>query len=340
MALFGVGKTKVDVMCGKADGSVYRLTVIGELTLSRSVNSAASINLTVRRSEITPELGEIITLTIDEQHDMFWGYITKTSKHSKTVDITAEDQLRYLKENTYTQNYGTLKASELYVRMSDDFGFAMVDPANVADTEYPIPDVVMQNQKPLDVILDALNITFRNTGKRYYVYDAFHNLCLDSDENPETLKVTTFEVTHFNIQGYSYDESMEGVRNVVKAVTLKTDEAEEKTTVAQDEGSVERYGKLEQSVVVDDPENAEAVAQQMLDDGAELTQTLTISGAIGEPRIFGGSSVHVDLYTNGLPDQREFLMGWFKVESVTHRIEAGYHTMDMEMTCIEMEEFG
>lgn len=339
MALYGVGKTKIDVMCGKASGAVHRMAVVGDLTLTRSVNAASTMTFTARRSEITPELGEVVTLTVDEQHDMFWGYITSVKKHSKTVDITAQDQIRYLRENTYTQNYGTLKASELIVRMADDFGFAMVDPPTVADTEYPIPNVILQGAKPLDVIIDALNITFRNTGKRYYVFDAYHNLCLDWDENPETLKVTTFEVTHFNIRDYSYNEELGDLRNIVKVTTKKTETAEEKTYVAQDAGSVARYGKLELTQEVDDKENPQAVADELLKENSGHDKTLSVTGAVGDPRIMGGSSIHVDLYTNGLEDQREFIMGWFKVENVTHKFSIGTHTMDMELTEIEMEAF-
>lgn len=336
MALHGVGKTTIDICCGKKTGGVWLMTVVGDVTLKRDVNSAATLSLTCRRGTITPERGDVITMTVDGEHDMFYGYVTSTRKHSKTVDVTARDQLYYMARNTYTQNYGCLKASDLLIRMCEDFGFDIVYPPNIADTEYEIPDVVVQDAKPLDVIVDALNITYRNTGKRYYVYDAFKNVCLDIDTNPETLKVMTFEVRHSNIHDYSIDEDMEDIVNTAKAHAQSEEDDDQKTFTAEDAASQEQFGKLETNKTVGADEDPQSVAEGLLTGPDPLG--MSVSGAIGEPRVIAGSSVHVDLFSNGLPEQREFVRGWFKVESVTHKFSLGTHTMDLELSLIEMED--
>lgn len=341
MAIYGVGKTKVKVQHQDASGTVRDLVVIGDVTIKRTANEPSSVSMTVRRNNLgafTPENGEIVTVSIDDGHDMIWAYITETKKYSNLVDITAYDQLWYLSQNTYTQNYGTLSASDLYIRMADDFGFKMVQPPTVEDTKYKIPDVILQNAKPIDIMVDALNITFDNTGERYYIYDAFNNLSLSRSENDQTLKVDTLVINHYNMKGYNYTEDINDMRNVIKAETQEEDEAQHKVIEASDPSSVNRYGRLEFYTTVEDGENPETVANELLEEKNVVNATLSCSDVIGEPRVWGGSAVYVDLYSNGLEDQRELIRGWFCVDSVTHKLSNGTHYMDLELKLIRMDD--
>lgn len=337
MALIGIGQNRLDIRLGRRDGKVYSLAVVGDVTVTRSVNSAACMKLTVLRDEITPEKGEFIAFRLDEEHDFFYGTIEETAKSKNLVDLTCYDQMYFLANNTYTQNYGTLKANELIVRMADDFGFTMVDPPNVADTEYPIVNVIIQNQNLLDILVDALNITYRNTGKKFYIYDYFNNLCLDKGDNDETLKVDTCIVTPETCENYNYKETLDGFYNKITVQTKEENQADRKTVIAEDKDSIARYGVREFYSQVDDGENIDNVAQTLLEDKDFLHYSLSVTGQIGDPRILGGSSIYVDFYGSRY-QVREYIRGWFRVDSVTHKFSNATHLMDLELTLLQMDD--
>lgn len=339
MAIFGVGKNKVQILCQKADGKVYSIVALGEATLTRTPNAPACLKLKIRRNEegaITPENGEIITLTLDEGHDMFWGYIVDTQKEERNVDIVAYDQLWYWNRNTYSKNYGSLSASDLYIKMADDFGFSMVDPPTVVNTEYVIPNIILENAKPIDIMTDALNITYEHTGVRFYIYDAFNNLCLSHGNHQETLKVNTLCINHLNCKSYTYEEDIENTYNVIKVHKKDDKDNISETVTAEDSVSAQRFGKLEYSTTAQDGEDLNQIAKELLKEKKELNISLHCSDVIGDPRVFGGSSVFVDFFTNGLKDRREFIRGWFKVESVTHKISNATHYMDLDLSLLVM----
>lgn len=337
MALLGIGKNTFDIRLGRRDGRNYRLGVIGDVTVTRAVNSAACMKLTVIRDAITPEKGEYIGFRLDGQHDVFYGTIEETSKSRNKVELTCYDQMYHLANNTYTQNYGTLTLSELIVRMADDFGFTMVDPPNVANTEYAIPDVVIQNANLLDTLVDAANITYRNTGKKFYIYDYFNNLCLDSGDNDGTLKVDTCIITPRTCRDYAYKETLSGVFNKITVQTKEENFADRKTVVVQDDASIGMFGVREFYSQVDDGENIDNVARTLLEDKSFLKYNMTISDQIGDPRVVGGSSVYVDFFTPGY-HTREYIRGWFRVDRVTHKFSNATHLMDLELTLLQMDD--
>lgn len=346
MAIYGIGKTRIQLMLQKADGKQYLLAVEGAITVSRSPNAASSLSCTCLRNDsegtiaVTPENGEAIGLVIDDGHKMFWGYIFETRKKGQFVDIVAYDQLTYLAKNMDAQAYGNLKASELYTRIIQDNQLASTL-TEIMDTGYTIPDVVVNNSKYLDVIEDALNITYRNTGRRFYIRDAYNNLCLQDEE---LMAVTTLELTHSTIQDYSYNESINNMYNVIKIQSEQEKLADRSTTVVQDDSSVNRYGRLQYFEQIKEGENAQQVASILLKEKNQVAISLSITGAQGDPRVWGGSPIFVDLFTNGWTDSREYLRGWFRTESVTHHIDAALHTMDLELSLIEMydnwDDFG
>lgn len=338
MALLGIGKSKVDIRVGKYQGSPYKLAIIGDVTLTRSINASSCLKFTCLRDKITPEKGEFIAFRLDDVHDVFYGTIENTVKHSKTIDVTCYDQIYFLANNTYTQNYGSLTASDLVIRMCDDFGFSIMDVPNIANTEYVIPDIILQSSNLLDVIVDALNITYKNTGKRFYLYDWFNNLCLDSGDNPETLKISTLKITHTTCKSYSYTEPLEGFFDKIVVHTPEEDQAERKTVEVQNDELVSRFGQRCYDTKINDKENADNVANTLLEDKSRMNYKLSVSQAYGDIRVFGGASVYVDFFSNGLPDQREYIRGWFRVNNVTHTFSKGTHFMDFEADLLSMDD--
>lgn len=336
MALFGIGKSVIEVLNGKRDGKTYKLCIDGDMTLQRGKNNPSCLKFKCYRDMITPEDGEFISFKLDQQHNCFFGVVTNTSKEANWVDVTAYDFLFYWNQNTYTRNFGNIKASDLFIKMCKDFGFPINDPPNVADTQHVIPGVIMDKEKPLNLIVDALNITKENTGITYYIWDSFGNLCLDRPDNPDTLMVTDFCLTNFNCENHTYTQDLPDLRNYIEITTKEEDKAKSKTAIAQNADSITNYGRLTYSDEAKDGENIQNVANTVLAQKNGLKTALKATGVIGEPRIWGGSSIYVDLFTNGRYG-REYIRGWFSVDSVTHKFSKGLHTMDLDLSVIRMD---
>lgn len=339
MALYGVGKSEIEFYCQNEDGQVFSIVAVGDATLTRTPNDPSCLKITVRRNDLgpyTPENGNILTLTVDGVHDMFWGYIVNTSKEERGIEITAYDQLWYWNQNSYSKEYGTISASDLYIKMSDDFGFNMVDPPTVEDTVYKIPNVILNNAKPIDIMTDALNITYKHTGFRYYIYDAYNNLSLARGEHPDTLKVNTLCINPFNCKSYTYEEDIEDTYNVIKVIRKSNDDKPAEVVEVKDDKSIRKYGRLEYIQEGKEGENLTEVANKLLEEKRSVNISLHCSDVIGEPRVWGGSNVFVDFFSEGEHDSREYIRGWFRVESVTHKFSNATHYMDLDLKLIWM----
>lgn len=339
MALDQVGRNTFEIYSQKSTGEVYSIVVVGEMNLTRSPNSPSCLKFTVRRNDngmYTPENGDTVIFTLDHEHDMFWGYIVDTQKSSRFIDVVAYDQLWYMNQSSYSKSYGTISASDLYIKMADDFGYSMVDPPTVEDTVYKITNVILDKAKPIDIMKDALNITYEHTGIRYFIYDAFNNLSLSRGDYPETLKVNTLVINHFNCKDYTYEEDIQSLYNVVKVYRKTEDNKPPEEVYSQNEESIKKYGRLEYATDGDAGENLQEIADQLLTEKADVNISLHCNDVIGDPRVFGGSNVFVDFFTNGLEDRREFIRGWFQVESVTHKFSNATHYMDLDLSLLWM----
>lgn len=340
MALYGVGKNNIEILSQDYDGVVRKINTVGDATLERTPNNPSCLKLKVRRNDIngayTPENGNIVTLTVDNVHDMFFGYVVNTSKEERTIEITCYDQLWYFSQNSYSKNFGTISASDLYIKMADEFGFTMVTPPTVEDTVYKIPDVIMENAKPMDTMKDALNITFEHTGFRYYIYDAFNNLSLARGEHPETLKVNTLVICPDNCKSYTYEESIENMYNVIKLKRQSDKDKPAETVEIKDDESVHKYGSLEYSEQGQEGVDLNEAGKKLLEEKNTVDIKLHCSDVIGEPRVWGGSMVFVDFFSTGEEDSREYIRGWFQVDSVTHKFSNATHYMDLDLTLIWM----
>lgn len=333
MALYGVGKTKVLLRLNQ-NGSWYE-TVCRDITITREPNVASRLTTSIRRDEITAEVGDILMLTLDDQHNQFMGVITDTVKDGIWCDVTAYDQIYYLNKSKGYMAYEEKTASQLLIEITKQQGLKMVDPPHVMDTGYVIPYRVEDGVSYLDMITTALDLTAKNTGERFFLWDDCGNLCL---HNEEWLKDNPNIIISFGfIEDYSYTESMEDMYtrvNVVSEVNDADNESGKRTVyTADDEAQQKRYGLMEWQEVLGERENGDFKAQSILKAKNFVTHKLSVSGCQGDITVRGGTPVYVDFFSR---DNGEYIRGWFRTESVTHRIKGGHHTMDLDMTIIDM----
>lgn len=333
MALIGVGKTSVSLKLNQ-NGQWYE-TVCQEITLTREPNVASKLSTKIYRDQITPERGDLLRLTIDEGHNQFLGVITETDKSGEWCTVTAYDQLYYLNKSRIYYTYEEKKASEVLTALIKRLALKAVDPPHIMDTEHVIPYRIEDGVSPLDIIQTAIDITYANTGKRFYLWDDAGNICLHSEEwlkdQPNII------VSMGYIESYSYKEDMNDIVTTVTVIGDATQDDEgngERTLYIKTNDELEKkYGTIEYSEKLGEGEDGEAKAQSLLDGRAKENRKLTVSGCQGDITVRGGTPVYVDFFSQ---DNREYIRGWFRTQSVTHRIKAGHHTMDLDLMEIEM----
>lgn len=345
MSTTQVGATPFTFQLQKRDGRVFNIAAKEEITISRSPNEASRLTCHIPRNTpsgdmaLTAENGEIVALIIDNDkndpnsgHKMFFGYIFNTTKNRNFVTINAVDQLGYMAKNQGVQPYGDVKLSELLKRICEDYHFHY-DPNHIKDTEYTIKNLTMDGEYLLDFIQKQIEVTNSHVHAQFYIRDAFNKIVLqDSDD----MAVTTFQVTQRSIQEYDYEESVEGMVNSISVQTQNDDIGQRETTVLRNEGQISKYGTFGEVTKLDKDQNALEVAKDILKEKEGVQISLTVNGAQGDPRVWGGSPVWVDLYSDITIHNREYIRGWFRCESVTHRITNATHTMDMKLSLIEM----
>ena len=122
--------------------------------------------------------------------NVFFGFIFIIKRDKdRTVNVTAYDQMRYLK-NKDTYVFKNKKASDIIKMLASDFGLKT---GSVENTSYTIKSRIEDNKTLFDMIYNALDLTLDNTGKMYVLYDDFGKLTLKNIESMKTNMVMTNE---------------------------------------------------------------------------------------------------------------------------------------------------
>lgn len=334
MAQYGIGNSKVRVrMYSIGQKKTFDLVVKDGISIKRSKNEPAVLTFTARR---WPEVGDIVFVTIDDRHNQFYGYVEEVIQKVGWADVTCYDTLHFLQINTSAQFvFENMRASDVYIQIARDNQLPMVDPPHVMDTGYVIPYRIESNSKYLDIIRKALDLTYENTGKRFYIWDDFGNLCLHSekwlaDEAP-------FIVTAGYVEDYTFKRSSSNfytASKVTNATSTGGGEASELTQYfARNEELIKLYGFREYHETLNEGEDGQAKANRILSEHNDIPIELSLSKVQGDITVRGGTPILVDFFTT---DRMEYIRGWFCVDTVTHNFTHAHHTMDLELSMIKM----
>lgn len=368
MAIKGIGNTFYSLKLGQ-ENHVYEVVVKDPITLTRSKNSPSKLTCDIYRDpDISPEVGDILALTVDGMHNCFFGYITTTTHNREWSTIEAYDQLYYLNRNKTYLVYHDKKASDVLIDIAKFNGFDMLDPPMVEDTEYIIPTRVEDNVSFLEIITTALDLTKKNIGKTFYLWDDYGSLTLTSDMT--LCQESRSFITLGYIEGYEWKVTLEDrytqahVEKRKKKEEVPVPEEGEEVDPEEPEVPVEpeepvdpnyseyeteegdvveqtfknydelinKYGILRYDYTAQEEENVSEVAEHLIDDMLAPGRELSLSGVQGDITVRGGTPVLVDFFTR---DRREFLRGWLSVDEVTHTISNCHHTMDLSGTFVQ-----
>lgn len=323
------------------NGHIYEMVVKERITLSRSKNAASKLTATVLRDHITPEPGNIVAFNLDEYHNQFYGYIITTRSSGEWCDIEAYDQLYYMNRNKMRLRLENITASGLVEKIARMRGYGMIEPPQFEDTKYAIPLRIEENVTDLTMITTALELTEKNGCGRFYIWDDYGSLAVTSES--WMAGETTCFITMNYIEDYSNTKTLDDTYTSVRLEQTIQDYGDKKTTAdnkttintwtSNSIPDIKKYGFLEYFGTVGADENGQLEADTLLVKNISPKQTMSLTGVQGDITVRGGTPILIDFYTR---DRREYIRGWYSVESVTHNFNQRYHTMDIECTLIDM----
>lgn len=264
------------------------------------------------------EEGDIITLTLDNVN-LFYGYIfTNIQTNDNIKTIVAYDQIRYLTcRDTISYSYKT--ANQVISMLASDLSLKT---GTLEDTKYTIPYRLEENQKILDIIYTALNLTTESTGSRYIFFDDFGKLSLKSTQNmtlPFLLDCTTSNLA------YSYQTSIDDdVYNSIKVSVKDSKTGFISTYTKYDQNNKNKWGTLQYFKRLPNTytkAQAEEYALSLLNQKNRLIQQLEVTD-FGDPNVRAGNVINIQLQNFNKP----MIVSYCK-----HIIKNNQHTMQLTL---------
>lgn len=275
------------------NGAAHDVTTLVSSASLKTVRrgTAGSFTFSVLPSEVDWVNGGVVRVKNGEQ-GLFYGYVFKIAKKSDgTADITAYDQLRYLKnKNTYV--FANVKASAVIREICEDFKLIY---SEIPDTGYVIPSMVEDGTELFDIMLKALDYTLINTGRMFYIWDNFGTLTVSevSEGKLDFLLGDGSLVTD-----YSWETSIDGeTYNQIKLLRDNTTTGKRDLYLFKDSNNIARWGLLQYLETVDENMNAAQIAkrgEQLLELHNKPEQTFSVDG-ISDLRVRAGKMIFVQI---------------------------------------------
>lgn len=251
---------------------------------------------------------------------VFYGFVFEIKRQSdQMIDVTAYDQLRYLKNKAF-YNYKHKTTAQLIRMIANDFRLNL---GTLEDPGYQVSRI--EKDKTLfDIIQNNMDETLRNTKRMYVMYDDFGHLTL------KNISHMAFDllIDEETAQDFDYTRSIDKqTYDQVKLTYENSETGKRETYVAQSGESMNKWGVLTYTGTIKKGENGAKKANALLDLYNAETKNLTIKNAFGDCNIRGGSILVVRL---NLGDGTE-LSNLMLVENCTHTFRDGEHWMDLTL---------
>lgn len=253
----------------------------------------------------------------EDGEELFRGIIiSHTQSKKKRLVITAYDNAYYWANNKDSFCYTNKTATQIFNDCSKRLG---MEGGTAVDTGYVIPELPKAKTTFYDVVLDALSMTYKATGCRYYVSSKKGNIhLLRRSEN--TLQ-WVLEVGA-NITEYEYTKSIAGIKTRVRLLSKED-------AVVYEEVNSElenKIGSFMDVKSVDDNYNAaqmKELVQSVFAEKGLPKRTLKVSG-IGITDAISGGCVYVIIPHLGLKRT-------FYIDEDTHTFTRRSHTMTLKL---------
>lgn len=308
------------------DGATYDMSeLVGNVTWGGRKGSAARyVTVTLLDDDGWKHARSGIDVTRGNQCAFYWEgkelfrgiLMQQKQSEKKTMSVKAYDNGIYLANNKDTFNYTNKKASEIFVDICNRFQLPYT---TVADTGYVIPELPKPKTTALDAILDALSLTFKATGIRYYVMSSDGKLSLI--RRRENLLQWVIE-TGVNLESYDYSVSIEKIKTRIKLLS-KEDTVVAEAANAELEKLIGVFQDIDKPDDNMEQANITDMVKAMLDEQSLPDKSLSIS-ALGLPDVISGIGVFVTIKELGISKS-------FYIDEDTHTFEGNHHMMKLKL---------
>lgn len=268
--------------------------------------------------------GSAVRLRVDGDN-IFFGFVFKQQRNrGPFIDVTAYDQLRYLK-NKDTIVYENKTADQFLRMVTADYG---LNAGELEDTRYIIDSRVEENTSLFDMVQNALDLTLQNTGELFVLYDDFGKLTLKHLSSMAVGKPGAYlMIDEETGENFTYTSSIDD--NTYNRIKLTYDNEEtgfREVYLTQDSDNMNKWGILQYFDTLSKGENGQAKAEALLKLYNKKTRNLKITNVLGDNRVRAGSMIVINL---ALGDMK--LKNFMLVESCRHTYKESEHWMDLTL---------
>lgn len=268
--------------------------------------------------------GSAVRLRVDGDN-IFFGFVFKQLRdRGKVINVTAYDQLRYLK-NKDTIVYENKTADQFLRMIAADYGLNV---GKLENTRYVIESRVEENSSLFDMVQNSLDLTLTNTGDMYVLYDDFGKLALKHLSSMAVGRPGAYlMVDEETSENFNYTSSIDD--NTYNKIKLTYDNEEtgfREVYMTQDSRNINKWGILQYFDTLSKGENGQEKADALLKLYNKKTRNLKLTNVMGDNRIRAGSMIVVNL---DLRDMK--LRNFMLVESCKHIYRESEHWMDLTM---------
>lgn len=271
----------------------------------------------VKDQDIAFQEGNAVRMKVDGKN-VFYGFIFKKKRNKEHhIEVTAYDQLRYLK-NKDTYVYEGKTASQVIQMIANDFNLNL---GSIEGTGYVIESRVEDNQSLFDIIQNALDLELQHKGEMFCLYDDFGKLTL---KNIASMKLDVL-INENTAEDFDYTSSIDDQTYDRIKLTYDNDETGEREVyIAKDSAHENQWGVLQFYEKLQKGENGKSKADALLKLYNQKTRNLKVNNCFGDTRCRAGTMVIVQLYLGDIT-----VSNYLLVEKAVHTFKNEQHLMNL-----------
>lgn len=310
----------INLLIQNGDNTMIPVVEDGMQWLTERQGSPGELTFTVLKdAKLNFVEGNAVRLQVGNT-GVFFGFVFKKKPNKDgTIEVTAYDQMRYLK-NKDTYVYSNKRADEVIRMIAKDFGMNV---GSLENTGYRIPSRIEDNVSLFDIILNAVDLTLQNNGRQYVFYDDFGKLTLKRIQS----MAVNYLVDASTAEDFDYESSIDSdTYNRVKLIRENEEKGIREVFISQDSKNMNSWGVLQHFDKLEENENGKAKADALLKLYNHKNRRLSVQNALGDLRVRGGSMVVVALNLGDVVVSNMML-----VEKCTHHFSKDEHFMDLTL---------